>query len=66
MYTDYQTEIYFLQDSREMQPSIENDGVKAPGVTQGSAEASHMVLAMHVPSRATANNRTPNHETQQN
>ncbi len=22
MYTDYQTETYFLQDSREMQPSI--------------------------------------------
>ncbi len=66
MYTDYQTETYFLQDSREMQPSIGNDGAKAPRVTQGSAETSHMVSAMHVPSSSTANNLATNHETKQN
>ena len=47
MYTDYQAESYFLQHSHAMHPCIENGGVNAPIITQGPAETSHMVLAMH-------------------
>jgi hypothetical protein len=63
MYTDYQAETYFLQNSREMHPCIEKAGVNAPIITQGPAGTSHMVLVMHAHSGFTANNLTPNPET---
>ena len=66
MYTDYQAETYFLQNSHEMHPCIENGGVNAPIITQGPAETSHMVLAMHAHPGSTANNLTPNLETSVN
>ena len=66
MYTDYQAESYFLQNSHEMHPCIENGGVNAPMITQGPAETSPMVLAMHAHPGSTANNLTPNPETSVN
>lgn len=66
MYTDYQAETYFLQNSHEMHPCIENGGVNAPIITRRAAETSHMVLAMHAHPGSTANNLTPNLDTSVN
>lgn len=63
MYTDYQVETYFLQNSHEMHPCIENGGVNAPIMTQGPADTSHMALAMHAHPGSIANNLTPTPET---
>lgn len=64
MYTDYHAETYFLQDPQEMQLCIENGGVNTPKIGQGSAETSHVVLAMHAHpgSGSTANSLTPTPE----
>ena len=63
MYTDYDAESYFLQNSHAMPPCIEVAGENAPVMTRGPAETSQMQLAMHGPSGSAANSLTPNPKT---
>lgn len=63
MYTDYQAESYFLQNSHAMLPCIRHAGENAPVVTQGPAENSRMQLAIQEPFGSAANSLTPNPKT---
>jgi len=63
MYTDYDTESYFLQNSHAMPQCIEVAGENAPVITRGPAETSQMQLAIHRPSGYAANSLTSNPKT---